>query len=618
MAQQQQPHQGDAQSQVPTAAMMAAAAASGQAPYALMVQQMQRQMSQGPVRAPVLAATAKQMATPIQQHVVDGTTPGASSSAASTATSTPALATAGLPLLTQPATATGGGSGGGSVASPALSTATRKSKGSPRISKKTAAKDTKRKAGAKKDAESKKDSSESMRPPPSAGKRSVPPANKRSRTMPVVPQQLAIDTATVPAGGPMLPPAMPHAVPMSAGILPPQPANEVARTAMPPPPRPGSVQIPLPPSLPRASSRPTVPVVPMAPAPSVPQLSPDQVLGSGIERLLSFHSKLSAATRTNDEAFWQAAISDHFAERANIRLDLGSQTYDMPIETAARFYHQLFTEGNATSIHVALGSARVHLLDRASSIVSFHGVLVTTAYANGRRVVEHGDLRVIFDPSFSLQLWAFSASDSTILLPRKRPSGADDAMTRSADATIMRNLAWPKELPPPRRRKSTHGRLPPEECSLPPCSMQHLEMASIMYMLSDLISVQMQYPNEDNVLQKWSELVNPEPYAAPPTPATKVPLPAQPPAEKKQRVRRKSVPAVAQPIAPAKLQPAAPAPQQQPPPPASSASPSAELHQPGSPVPEAIPVVPIKSKSSVTSTATANSARGSSKKVSLK
>ncbi|KAJ1958039.1 hypothetical protein EC988_000517, partial [Linderina pennispora] len=343
----------------------------------------------------------------------------------------------------------------------------------------------------------------------------------------------------------------------------------------------------IPQALSRTSSRP--PVVPMAPAPSLPRLTAQQVLGSGIERLLSFHSRLSAGAGTQTEGFWQAAIRDHFTGRANIRMDLGQQAYDMPIETAARFYHQLFTEGNATAIHVALGDASVHLVDRASSIVAFHGVLVTTAYANGRRVVETGDLRVIFDPAFSIHLWAFSAADSTILLPRKRPSGADDAMTRSADATIMRNLAWPRELPPPRRRKSAHGKQPPDECSLPPCSMQHLEMANIMYLLRDLVALQMQFPHEDNVLAKWAEIVGPEPYV-PPASAAKLPLPPLPQqTEKKPRIRRKSVPA----IAPAK-------------PP--------DFQQSCSPIPETIPVVPIKSKSSVTSTATVSSSRAAPKK----
>ncbi|KAJ2758527.1 hypothetical protein H4S06_002657, partial [Coemansia sp. BCRC 34490] len=233
----------------------------------------------------------------------------------------------------------------------------------------------------------------------------------------------------------------------------------------------------------------------------------DAVLGAGTERLLAFHSALGPSGEPRDLDHWTSAISSSFAQGGTIRMEIGGQSYDMPAATAGRFYHRLFGDGGVVSIHVALSSAQVHMLGNAASIVSFHGVLLTTAYANGRRVLEAGDLRVIFDPRFRIRVWAFSCADATVCLPRKRPNGADDALARSSDATIARNLDWPdmSPAPAPKRRKSAHGRQPPDECAIPACALQHLEIANTMGLLRDLISTQAMHPAAPSadVLALW-------------------------------------------------------------------------------------------------------------------
>ncbi|KAI9500125.1 LIM-domain binding protein-domain-containing protein [Coemansia spiralis] len=202
------------------------------------------------------------------------------------------------------------------------------------------------------------------------------------------------------------------------------------------------------------------------------QQQQDEVLGQGTGRLLAFHSKLAPSTAMRSLDYWNEAISANFADGGTIRMDLGGQSYDMPVATAGRFYYRLFSDGSVVSMHVALSAAKVHHLANSSSIVSFHSILLTTTYANGRRVLEAGDLRVIFDSQFRIRVWAFTSNDATVCLPRKRPNGPEDALMRTNDATIARNLDWPNESPAPKRRKSAHGKQPPDEC--------HLEIANTM------------------------------------------------------------------------------------------------------------------------------------------
>ncbi|KAJ2813999.1 hypothetical protein H4S07_000242 [Coemansia furcata] len=241
-------------------------------------------------------------------------------------------------------------------------------------------------------------------------------------------------------------------------------------------------------------------------------LSQKEVLGRGIEQLLKFHSVFAPASDVRDLEYWRAAISDYFCDIGNIRLELGTQSYDMPVAAAGGFYHRLFNEGTAVSMHMALGQPNIYRLKQNASIMSFHGVHMTTTYANGRRVLEAGDLRVIFDEDFRIRLWAFSSEDATVCLPRKRPNGTDDALTRTCDATIGRNLDWPNAIPTPRRRKSANGKQPPEECALPACALQHLEIANTMYYLQELVSLQLQNKtSSEGILDMWMKAVKPEP-----------------------------------------------------------------------------------------------------------
>ncbi|KAJ1884767.1 hypothetical protein LPJ81_007029, partial [Coemansia sp. IMI 209127] len=298
----------------------------------------------------------------------------------------------------------------------------------------------------------------------------------------------------------------------------------------------------------------------MAPAPlpkvpsfqrSLPQWPQnDDVLGQGTERLLAFHSTLAPKSEQRDLEYWKTAISSNFSSTGNIRLDLGGQSYDMPVAAAGRFYHRLFSDGSVVSMHVALSDAKVHGMASASSIVSFHNILLTTTYANGRRVLEAGDLRVIFDPQFRIRVWAFVSNDATICLPRKRPNGPEDALTRTSDATIARNLDWPNESPAPRRRKSAHGKQPPDECVMPACGLQHLEVANTMSFLQDLIKKQAQNPGVPtaDIFSLWKESRAFDPVL--PEKASKRAMaqaqgPLKSPGAERRRVRRKSTVIVA-------------------------------------------------------------------------
>ncbi|KAJ2758310.1 hypothetical protein IWQ57_006865, partial [Coemansia nantahalensis] len=179
---------------------------------------------------------------------------------------------------------------------------------------------------------------------------------------------------------------------------------------------------------------------------------PREVLGVGIERLLAFHSALAPDGEARGLAYWTAAVAESFCEGGCVRLELGGQSYEMPAATAGRFYHGLFSDGGVASIHVALNDPSVSRLPGPAAIASFHSVLMTTTYATGRRVLEAGELRVIFDAAFRIRLWAFTAADTSVCLPRRRAAGPEDALPRTADATISRNLDWPDDAPAPRRR----------------------------------------------------------------------------------------------------------------------------------------------------------------------
>ncbi|KAJ2713073.1 hypothetical protein H4R19_002430 [Coemansia spiralis] len=269
---------------------------------------------------------------------------------------------------------------------------------------------------------------------------------------------------------------------------------------------------------------------------------PPEVLGHGIERLLAFHSVLVPGGEERELGFWQAVVADSFCEGGAVRMELGGHTYEMPVATVGRFYHKLFTEGSVVSIHVALNDPRVYRLPGHASTLSFHDVLMTTTYTNGRRVLDAGELRVVFDPAFRIRVWAFLSTDTSVCLPRKRPNGPDDALPRTSEATISRNLDWPNDTrTTPRRRKSAHGRQPPDECALPVCALQHLEISNTMAHLQDLMRVQIQAQTTDNPhppmgpLELWRATVNPTPLAAhhpqPPRPAA---------ADNRRRQRRRS------------------------------------------------------------------------------
>ncbi|KAJ2587520.1 hypothetical protein H4R99_008122 [Coemansia sp. RSA 1722] len=169
--------------------------------------------------------------------------------------------------------------------------------------------------------------------------------------------------------------------------------------------------------------------------------------------------------------------------------------------------------------------------------------MVTSTYVSGRRVIETGSLRVIFAPDFRIRVWAFSAADATICLPRKRPNSQDDALVRTAEATIARNLDWPNtDVPLPRRRKSAHGRQPPEECVLPPGALRHAEVASAMYGLQALIGLQLQNPAASvaSLLDIWSAAEN----VAPQKQRSQKAASSGPPNERK-RARKRSIAAPA-------------------------------------------------------------------------
>ncbi|KAI7829285.1 hypothetical protein BX661DRAFT_181718 [Kickxella alabastrina] len=266
------------------------------------------------------------------------------------------------------------------------------------------------------------------------------------------------------------------------------------------------------------------------------------VLGSAIDRLLAFHSSFTGMPRTLEE--WNAVIDEHFVADGGLRLDLGTQSYDVPKSTAGRFYHTFFGADGVISMYVALGPATINALPIGTEfVVAFHNVLITTTYAGGRRVLESGALRAVFASDFRIRLWAFSATDATVCLPRKRPSGHDDALVRMADATIARNLEWSAEAPvaPPaqKRRKSSNGRQPQEECVLPTDSLRHAEVANIAFSLSDLLALQGVHDvfKVPELLDIWASLQSPSPAEVP---KTDEPAPVSVPAPPRKRGRKRS------------------------------------------------------------------------------
>ncbi|KAJ2851472.1 hypothetical protein IWW36_001111 [Coemansia brasiliensis] len=259
-------------------------------------------------------------------------------------------------------------------------------------------------------------------------------------------------------------------------------------------------------------------------------LSRDSV-GHCMERLLSLHDAFGPRDESRNLEFWNHVIGENFAPSGCMRLELGGQIYEMPASTAGRFYSGLFNEGAVVSIRFSLGKVKaLQFAESDTALMSFHSVCMITAYASGRRVEESGSLRVCFNSAFSIRVWTFESSDTTVLLPRKRPSAPDDMPARVADTTIARNLDWPKDPPPARRRKSAHGKMPADECVLPACALQHLEIANTMSILKDLITVQVHsgsLPVMD-ALNMWTSSVNPAPVSASKS------------ASDRKRVRRKS------------------------------------------------------------------------------
>ncbi|KAJ1893542.1 hypothetical protein LPJ66_005689 [Kickxella alabastrina] len=286
----------------------------------------------------------------------------------------------------------------------------------------------------------------------------------------------------------------------------------------------------------------TPPVEQMPSPPLQHHIPRRDVLGSGIDRLLAFHSSFTGTPRTLEE--WNAVIDEHFVADGGLRLDLGTQSYDVPKSTAGRFYRTFFGADGVISMYVALGPATINALPIGTEfVVAFHDVLITTTYASGRRVLESGALRAVFASDFRIRLWAFSATDATVCLPRKRPSGHDDAPVRMADATIARNLEWSAEAPvaPPaqKRRKSSNGRQPQEECVLPADSLRHAEVANTAFSLSDLLALQGVHDvsKVPELLDIWASLQSPSPAEVL---KADEPAPVSVPAPPRKRGRKRS------------------------------------------------------------------------------
>ncbi|KAJ2896391.1 hypothetical protein IWW38_002037 [Coemansia aciculifera] len=430
--------------------------------------------------------------------------------------------------------------------SPALSAAANLSKNSPKLAKGSNSKDTKHKAGItaplKSDAAVLSPTTTVVPILITKRKTLQPMAIKKARTTPA---QVVLHSGPQPCPMPASVDTAP-ATPLVSSIAPPLPSNQLASNKLPRAASTTSItavealgSAPRPPLQATTSDLPPVPLLPAqlldALAPGI--LSDKEVLGRGIEQLLKFHSILVPSNDAPSLEYWTAAISDKFCDIGNIRLELGAQSYDMPVAAACGFYQRLFSEGAVVSIHVALGQPKLYRLKQNSSILSFHGVHMTTTYVNGRRVLETGDLRVIFGEDFRIRLWAFSSEDATVCLPRKRSNGTDEALTRTCEATIGRNLDWPNTQPAPKRRKTANGKQPPDECALPACALQHLEIANTMYYLQELIELQLQNKTSTlGIMDLWMKAAKPEPLTA----AAAKQLTRATGSERKPRSRKKS------------------------------------------------------------------------------
>ncbi|KAJ2498922.1 hypothetical protein GGH96_003922 [Coemansia sp. RSA 1972] len=260
---------------------------------------------------------------------------------------------------------------------------------------------------------------------------------------------------------------------------------------------------------------------------------PREVVGTGLEQLLAFHDALAPHNELRGLDYWDAVIKRHFAREGIMKFGLGGQAYDMSVATAGRFYHCMFGNG-VTGMRMVLGEPNVRHVSQSESCVTFHNACMTTTYAIGRRVEETGVLRVFFGPGFRMRVWAFDAADANVLLPRKRPVGADMAV-RTSDVSIARHLDWPNDMPPPRRRKSAHARQAADECLLPVPALHHLEVSNTLALMRDLFSYHKSNPHSSvsGALDEWANVVKP------------APLEASKPAPERKRVRRKSA---AQPV----------------------------------------------------------------------
>ncbi|KAJ2481221.1 hypothetical protein IWW56_001900 [Coemansia sp. RSA 2131] len=311
---------------------------------------------------------------------------------------------------------------------------------------------------------------------------------------------------------------------------------------------------------------------PVMQVPAVPQEAvPREVVGTGLERLLAFHDAFATHNEPRGLDYWDAVIKQHFTQGGIMKFGLGGHTYDMPVATAGRFYHRMFGDG-VTGMRMVLGEANVWHVSQSESTITFRSACMTTTHATGRRVEETGVLRVFFGPGFRMRVWAFDATDAIVLLPRKRPPGADLAV-RTSDVSIARNLDWPNDMPPPRRRKSAHARQAPDECLLPVSALHHLEVSNTLNIMQELFALHKcnSQSSVSGALDEWANIVKP------------APLEAFKPAPERKRVRRKSA-AQSAPVVPLSALSAA----------LSSSAPSTSVLIPADPVPTVLPAAPSK------------------------
>ncbi|KAJ2577127.1 hypothetical protein GGH19_001569 [Coemansia sp. RSA 1807] len=300
---------------------------------------------------------------------------------------------------------------------------------------------------------------------------------------------------------------------------------------------------------------------------------PREVVGTGMEQLLAFHDAFAPHNEPRGLDYCDAVIKRYFTREGIIKFGMGGQTYEVPMATAGRFYHCMFGNG-VTGMRMVLGEASVWRVSQSKSTITFHNACMTTTYAIGRRVEETGVLRVFFGLGFRMRVWAFDATDSTVLLPRKRPAGSD-IVVRISDVSIARNLDWPNDMPPPRRRKSAHARQAADDCLLPVPALNHLEVSNTLALMKDLFSFQKSNPQSSvsGVLDEWASVAKP------------APLEVSKPAPERKRVRRKSAAqSVAAPVVPLSTLSAA----------LSSSASAASVPIPADPAPPVLSAAPSK------------------------